>query len=212
MRKRIGRGGVMLVLVSWGLAWGWSEFNQPEALCEPDWKVARLKDFLEAIPSKAIQVAGRSRLPPTRRHASQSHSKPFEPLELNTADSASLEALPFIGPALAGRIVRFRSALGGFVHVTQLQEVYGVDSLAYAVVSKRVEVDPRLVHRLCADTAAWSDLRRHPYIGVQGARAIERFRTAHSLTRLDELASHPPIGDSLYARWAPYLLCCTCSQ
>ena len=203
------RGDVGLGVL--GVAWGWSVLNRPEPLTEPDWEVSILMEFLEAIPSKARKVQGRSRHTKSTP-ASRPQAKRFDPLELNTADSAALEALPFIGPTLAGRIVRFRSALGGFVRVSQLQEVYGVDSLAFAVVSKRVEVDARQVHRLCADTASWSDLRRHPYIGVQGARAIERYRDAHSLMRLEELAAHPPIGDSLFARWEPYLLCCTCGE
>ena len=211
MRKQMGRGGVMLVLVSWGVAWGWSALNRPEPLSEPDWEVSSLRSFLEAIPSKGRKAKGRPR-PATKTPASPSGTRRFDPLELNTADSAALEALPFIGPTLAGRIVRFREVLGGFIQVSQLQEVYGVDSLAFAVVSKRVKVDAQQVHRLCADTASWSDLRRHPYIGVQGARAIERYRDAHSLSRLEELASHPPIGDSLYTRWEPYLRCCTCSE
>ena len=201
----------MLVLVSWGVAWGWSAFNRPDALSEPNWEVSRLKEFLDAIPSK-----GRRNASPERHSKKSSaprlQSQRFDPLELNVVDSAALEALPFIGPTLAGRIIRFRSALGGFVQVSQLQEVYGLDSLAFAVVSKRVTVDALRVHRLCADTASWSDLRSHPYIGVTGARAIERFRDAHSLTRLDELASHPPIGDSLFARWEPYLRCCSCGE
>ena len=35
-------------------------------------------------------------------------------LNLNTIDSAALEGLPRIGPNIAGRICRFREALGGF--------------------------------------------------------------------------------------------------
>ena len=211
MRKQVGRGGMVLVLVSWGLAWGWSELNRPEPLSEPEWEVSSLREFLEAIPSKERKPFRLSR-PARKTRASRAQAQSFDPLELNAADSAALEALPFIGPTLARRIIRFRAALGGFIQVSQLQEVYGVDSLAFAVVSKRVEVDAHRVRPLCADTASWSDLRRHPYIGVQGARAIERYRDAHALTRLDELASHPPIGDSLFARWEPYLRCCTCSE
>lgn len=200
----------MLVLISWAVAWAWSWARQPEPLEEPDWSVAHLKAFLEAIPA---EERARTPSPKSRRTYREAiPSSTHEPLELNAADSAALEALPFIGPALARRIIRFRLALGGFFQVAQLTEVYGLDSLAFAVVSKRVEVDAAQVRTLCADTSSWAALRSHPYIGVQGARSIERYRDAHPLKRLDELASHPPIGDSLFAKWQPYLRCCTCEE
>ena len=133
-------------------------------------------------------------------------------IELNQADSVQLEALPFIGPVLAGRVVRFRQTLGGFHSVEQLKEVYGMDSLAYSVVSKWVEVDAAQIQTLCLDTASWSTMRSHPYIGTQGARAVERYRMAHGIKHLEDLAGHPPIGDSLFARWRPYVRCCQCTE
>lgn len=197
------------VLVSWTVAWGWSKWTAPAPLPEPDWRVSALVKFLEEIPSAASEArrfAVESRAPTRERKSRQ--RTPRVSLELNAADSAALEALPFIGPTLAGRVIRFRDALGGFVEIEQLQEVYGLDSLAYAVVSQRVHVDAQAVSPLCADTASWSALRRHPYIGVAGARAIERYRASHALHSVDELADHPPIGDSLVQRWRPYLRVC----
>ncbi len=208
MRRMVGRGGLLLVLISWGIAWVWSLVNQSVPLEEPDWRVSNLMAFLEAVPPQGRPF--RQRPSPSKAAPASRPVKRAGPVELNAADSAGLEALPFIGPTLAGRIIRFRSALGGFFEVAQLSEVYGMDSLAFAVVSQRVEVDATKIHPLCADTASWASLRRHPYIGVQGARSIERYRSAHPITQLDELASHPPIGDSLFSKWKPYLRCCTC--
>ncbi|MBW2733312.1 MAG: helix-hairpin-helix domain-containing protein [Deltaproteobacteria bacterium] len=47
-------------------------------------------------------------------------------LEINSASSESLQALPRIGPALAGRIVRFRQERGLFGSVEELREVHGI--------------------------------------------------------------------------------------
>ena len=47
-------------------------------------------------------------------------------LNLNTASAKELEALPGIGPALAERIVRYRSQIGRFSRVEQLLEVPGI--------------------------------------------------------------------------------------
>lgn len=208
-KKHVARMQAAFVLISWTAAWGWSKWTAPAPLPEPDWRVSALVKFLEAMPpvrSEATRNTGERQA--ASREGKSRQRAPRVSLELNTADSAALEALPFIGPTLAGRVIRFRDALGGFVEVGQLQEVYGLDSLAYAVVSQRVHVDSQAITTLCADTASWSALRRHPYIGVAGARAIERYRAAHALHSVDDLAAHPPIGDSLVQRWRPYLRVC----
>lgn len=48
------------------------------------------------------------------------------PVDLNAATAVELEALPGIGPALAGRIVEWRSANGRFTSVDELQQVSGI--------------------------------------------------------------------------------------
>lgn len=47
-------------------------------------------------------------------------------LNLNTATAAELEALPRVGPVLAGRIVEFREQHGGFAAVADLDAVPGI--------------------------------------------------------------------------------------
>ncbi|RZU61352.1 ComEA family DNA-binding protein [Zhihengliuella halotolerans] len=47
-------------------------------------------------------------------------------VNVNTADAAGLEALPGIGPALAGRIVDFRERNGPFQNVSDLGAVSGI--------------------------------------------------------------------------------------
>ena len=210
MRRRIerrrGRSQVGFVLMSWLIAAVWSGFTAPENLPEESWDVDALMEFLESLPGADAMRQSPKQQPPVA--ATSRTPRKRELIELNRADSAQLETLPFIGPTRAGRIIKFRSALGGFISVEQLKELYGMDSLAYAVIAPRVTVDSTLVTPLCADTAAWANLRRHPYIGVQGARAIERYRAVHGLRDLNELALHPPIGDSLVERWKPYLRIC----
>jgi len=51
---------------------------------------------------------------------------PAEPLSLNRASAAELACLPGIGPALAGRIVSYRTAHGPFSEVKMLEQVPGI--------------------------------------------------------------------------------------
>ena len=49
-----------------------------------------------------------------------------QPVDLNSAPAASIEALPGIGPALATRITAHRDSVGGFSGMTDFCDVRGV--------------------------------------------------------------------------------------
>tara|TARA_B110000285_G_scaffold235101_1_gene314862 strand:- start:3446 stop:4135 length:690 start_codon:yes stop_codon:yes gene_type:complete len=127
---------------------------------------------------------------------------------LNVVDSVFLESLPRIGPGLAGRICRYRKLLGGFYDVKQLNEVWGIYPDQLKAILPWFHVGKAEVNKLCADSSSWDDLRRHPYIGFEGARQIERYRNQHSLVAVSDLLKAVPITDSLYRSWAPYLRIC----
>jgi competence protein ComEA len=55
-------------------------------------------------------------------------------VSLNSASVAELEALPDVGPVLAGRIVAHRDSIGGFTSVEQLLEVDGIGDKTFAAL------------------------------------------------------------------------------
>jgi competence protein ComEA len=59
-------------------------------------------------------------------------------VHLNTADAAELDTLPRIGPALAGRIIDWREANGGFTSIDQLLEVAGIGDAVFAGIAELV--------------------------------------------------------------------------
>lgn len=52
-------------------------------------------------------------------------------INLNTADSATLDRLPGIGPALAGRIIAYRTQHGPFARLEAVQDVSGIGPTLY---------------------------------------------------------------------------------
>jgi competence ComEA-like helix-hairpin-helix protein len=65
---------------------------------------------------------------------------PAGPLDLNTATAAGLEALPGIGPVLAGRILDYRERHGRFRSVAELRRVSGIGPKRYAALCELVVV------------------------------------------------------------------------
>lgn len=63
-----------------------------------------------------------------------------EAIDLNTATETQLDALPGIGPVLAGRIVQWRTEHGRFVDVDQLAEVKGIGEALLARLRPLVRV------------------------------------------------------------------------
>ena len=134
-------------------------------------------------------------------------------LNINKMDSAALEALPRIGPKVAGRICRFRSALGGFHSVEQLREVWGMHPDQAEAIIPWFHNGEGVFRFLCLNQASWKEFQSHPYIRYAGANAVTAYRDLHDLKRVEDLQSAIAINDSLFRRWSPYLrVCKTCSD
>ena len=91
------------------------------------------------------------------------------------ADSASLDALPGIGPYLAAKIIEYRNKLGGYSYKEQLMDIYRFDRQKYEGLSDLITCSrpkPLRLWSLPADS-----LRLHPYIrSWQAAKAIVLYR------------------------------------
>ncbi|WP_370325648.1 helix-hairpin-helix domain-containing protein [Euzebya sp.] len=78
--------------------------------------------------------------PPSAPPPPSAAGDPPGPLDLNTATTAQLEALPGVGPVMAQRIVEHREAIGGYLDVTQLLEVPGIGPGRFAELEPLVSV------------------------------------------------------------------------
>lgn len=63
-------------------------------------------------------------------------------LDLNRATEQEIEALPGIGPVLAGRIVDYRQSRGAFRTIEQLRHVKGIGKKTFERIRTRVHVAP----------------------------------------------------------------------
>jgi competence protein ComEA len=101
-------------------------------------------------------------------------------IELNSADSLSLLSLNGIGPAFASRIIKYRSALGGYYKLEQLKEVFGLDSILFNKIKNRLFVDASSIRKININKAEIGDLKRHPYLrDYQKCKIIVQYRNEH---------------------------------
>lgn len=132
---------------------------------------------------------------------------PVQVVELNSADSAGLDALRGIGPVFAKRILSFRNLLGGYATREQLLEVWGLDSTLYQLILPYVKVDPEQIKRIDINQCPLPALRKHPYIGYYLAKAIADYRVKHLKFRsVDEVSLLPGISPEKFKQLRPYLI------
>lgn len=125
-----------------------------------------------------------------------------ETIDLNSADTLSLQHVPGIGPYFARKVVRYRERLGGFVSKEQLLEIQDFPESALPYMS----VDATSVRKLNINKATSEQLRSHPYISFAMARAITSYRRLRgNIKSLDDLALLPEFGKQTMAKIQPYI-------
>jgi len=63
-------------------------------------------------------------------------------ININTADAATLETLPKIGPTMAQRIVEYRQANGPFQTIADIQKVPGIGPSIFEAIAPYITVGP----------------------------------------------------------------------
>lgn len=127
-------------------------------------------------------------------------------LELNTCDSASLEALPGIGPVLSARIIKFRKLLGGYARIEQLKEVYGLSEEVFNLISSRFYVDTLKIRKILINSAEFKDLARLPYLESHEVTSILRYRELQgNIHDMSDLTENNLLSSETAAKVGPYL-------
>ena len=127
-------------------------------------------------------------------------------VELNSADTLTLQLLNGIGPAYARRIVRYRDRIGGFTSTAQLLDVYGFTPELLDYISPYLTLDTTNIRLIDINTIELKQLIKHPYIEYYQARDIIKLRGRGMVFRnADDLRAVPSMSDSTLERLLPYI-------
>jgi len=156
-----------------------------------------------------IKIALKENNYPQKKFETKNFDKPKKSpslIDINTADTSSLIALPGIGSKLAQRIINFRDKLGGFYKVEQVAETFGLPDSTFQKIKARLTLNNATIKQLNINTATVDEMKSHPYIRYALANAILQYRTQHgNFTAVADIKKIMLVTDEMYAKLEPYI-------
>lgn len=99
-----------------------------------------------------------------------------EMVELNSADSTTLNAIKGVGPFMVKRLLNYRQRLGGYLSLNQIDELNILHDSIFGPVKQYFYVDPTLIKKLNLNKADYKTLIKHPYLTQDAVNAILKYR------------------------------------
>ncbi len=167
------------------------------------------EDVQRLIPFVQIKNVGKENYPEKKLYENKVYEKQKYStaiIDINTADTTILIALPGIGSKLSQRILTFRDKLGGFYKVDQIGETYGLPDSTFQKIKARFSVSQASIHQLNINTATADEMKMHPYLRYAIANAIVQYRSQHgNYLAVEDLKKIMLITEDIFNKAAPYL-------
>ncbi|QCR24735.1 helix-hairpin-helix domain-containing protein [Pontibacter sp. SGAir0037] len=157
-------------------------------------------------PRQSLAAATPSPDRPESRYAKREKFV-LAPFNINTADTTQLKQIRGIGSKLSARIVKYRDGLGGFHTLAQLQEVYGLQPEVVDSLQKYTFVpDVYAPKQFSVNSATADELKAHPYITSNVARAIVAYREQHgAYKKVEDVRQVKLVTAEVFEKLKPYL-------
>lgn len=128
------------------------------------------------------------------------------PIDINSADSATLVSLRGIGPKSVVHILRYRELLGGYHSTAQLLELAAVTEDNFQHFSPQIYCDSAKIKKICINFASPKELEVHPYLSNRMLRRIINHRELKGgWSTVEEMIEDNIFSEEEAARIAPYL-------
>jgi len=127
--------------------------------------------------------------------------------DINKVTEQQLKSIKYIGNFRARKIIEYRSYLGGFSTLCQLNEIEQLDSLSQVALRSQLKLDslPK-IGLLDINTASFKDLVNLPYLDYETVKEILIFRQLNGgFKKMDELQKIPNLDSIRIKRITLYL-------
>lgn len=156
-----------------------------------------------------VEIAAKENNYPAKNYEAKTYDRPkkiYSIIDVNTADTAALIALPGIGSKLAQRIINFRDKLGGFYKTAQVAETFGLPDSTFQNIKERITVSNTGIKQFNINTATVDEMKGHPYIRYNIANAIVQYRAQHgNFASVEAVKNIMLVTDELFNKASPYL-------
>lgn len=182
------------------------DFSRLYGLSENDFKL--LRPYIKIAPEdrykreshKYADGLYKDKIDTLHRHMTKKYPEGTV-LELSSADTTVLKMIPGIGSYYAGKIVRYRERLGGFVSVNQLDEIEGLPS----GISRWFKLDSVSVKKINLNYATFKQLVHHPYMSYEQTKAVvNHVRKYGPVSHWNDLRLYKEFSDKDFQRLTPY--------
>ncbi len=141
----------------------------------------------------------------TLANNSEPENKEDFQVDVNKATEYEWQMLSGIGPYYAGKIVRFRDALGGFSSIEQIADTYGLPDSVFQKIKPQL-IPSSILSPLLINQSKSKELAAHPYLNYKQASILVNYRDQHGPFLDPDDLYEVRIFDSVQVRRiAPYL-------
>ena len=143
---------------------------------------------------------------PVETQPAKTYAPRYTVIDINSADTTALIALPGIGSKLSARIINFRDKLGGFYSIAQVGETFGLPDSTFQKIKQYLKLENTSIRKININTATIDELKAHPYIRYTLANPIIAYRNEHGpFSKVEDIKKVMAVTDDAYNKIAPYL-------
>ena len=143
---------------------------------------------------------------PKKNYNSKPSKKSKFIVNINLADSLQWRKLRGVGAKRSIHILNYKNALGGFVHISQVNEVFSINDSLFKSFKRFLNIKDSSLVKININTCSVKQLKNHPYINWNLANSIVNFREQHGLFKLlEDLKKIHILDKKLYYKIVPYL-------
>ena len=156
-------------------------------------------------PFIKITSVYKSTVPKAEKNSTKDKQIVWLTTDINSADAGTIEKNLNINPWLAKRICDYRSLIGGYYQIEQLQEVYGMKPDIFEKIKPWIKPDSTQLKRIDLNSVTFKELLKHPYMDYQTTKAIistrDKIRQFHHIEELEQIEG---LNDTILIKMMPY--------